>query len=341
MKKKLIDRYLELEESFVKNVLNDSYSVNEFWKKLNIGAPLRTNRGGNQWKQFEDKFGIQIRQTINLNIEKQNAQQQLIELNKDRVCKNPRCKNHFTWKEHPNSDFCSKSCAASYSAQHADPENIRNGMKNSFKDVPCAGGCGKILHVKSSTTKKYCETCKITHYKIKFGTYNDTLHQYETTCEYCGKVFKVNSYRKTCCKEHEKLLRIQSFRLKQSIYHTCGGKRSHSGRGKQGRYHGIWCDSSWELAWVIYQEEHQIKFKKYHGYFEYEFEGQKHKYYPDFELEDGTIVEIKGYWSKQWQAKLDQLPKDRKLLILGKNEMIPILEYVKVKYGDNFIQLYE
>lgn len=161
-------------------------------------------------------------------------------------------------------------------------------------------------------------------------------------CEYCNNPISYERrFYKTCCREHGLLLRNLHNHETQLIRHTSGGKRSHSGRGKHGRYHGIWCDSSWELAWIIYQEEHQIKFKKYHGYFEYEFEGRLHKYYPDFELEDGTIIEIKGYWSKQWQAKLDQLPKDKKLLILGKNEMVSILKYVKTKYGDDFIQLYE
>lgn len=47
MKKKLIDKYLDLDISFVKESLTTSYSVDEFWKKLNIGAALRTNRGGN------------------------------------------------------------------------------------------------------------------------------------------------------------------------------------------------------------------------------------------------------------------------------------------------------
>ncbi len=132
-----------------------------------------------------------------------------------------------------------------------------------------------------------------------------------------------------------------SEKTKQLLSKNSGGVREGAGRGKHGRYHGIWCDSSWELAWVLYQEEHQIKFKRYHGCFEYKFEGKLHKYYPDFELEDGTIVEIKGYWSKQWQAKLNQLPKDKRLLILGKNEMASILKYVKTKYGNDFIQMYE
>ena len=31
-----------------------------------------------------------------------------------------------------------------------------------------------------------------------------------------------------------------------------GGYQEKSGRGKKGRYKGIWCDSSWELAFVLY-----------------------------------------------------------------------------------------
>ena len=328
MRIKLIDKYLALNKTFVLSVLNNSYSVNEFWTNLNVGASLRTNRGGNEWKKFENYFGILIRQTINQNIKKLKNQQYIIELNKDRICKNPKCKKHFTWKEHSNSDFCSKSCATSYSAQHVNPNNIKKGMKNSFKDILCAGGCGKILHVYSCSSKKFCDEC----HKKHFG-YNDI-------CPICGKSI-YGLHRKTCSEKCRRKLSAKTCSNVNKIRHSLGGKRSHSGRGKQGRYHGIWCDSSWELAWVIYNIEHNIKFVRYHGYFEYQFEGQTHKYYPDFELEDGTIVEIKGYQSKQWQAKLNQFPKDKKLQILGKNEMAPILEYVKTKYGKDFIYLYE
>lgn len=129
--------------------------------------------------------------------------------------------------------------------------------------------------------------------------------------------------------------------VKQYLSKVTGGFREGGGRGKHGRYHGIWCDSSWELAWIIYQEDHGIQFKRYKGYFEYEFEGKKRKYYPDFQLEDGTIIEIKGYESKLWQAKLRQLPKTVKIQILREKEMMPILDYVKSKYGKNFISLYE
>lgn len=120
-----------------------------------------------------------------------------------------------------------------------------------------------------------------------------------------------------------------------------GGYREGSGRGKRGWYHGIRCDSSWELAWVIYQEEHNIEFSRFNGFFKYIFQGKTHRYHPDFQLKDGTIVEVKGYKTKQWQAKLEQFPKDRTLVVIGRDEIKPYLEYVIEKYGKNFTDKYD
>ena len=39
---------------------------------------------------------------------------------------------------------------------------------------------------------------------------------------------------------------------------NCGGLRPGSGRGKMGYYKGYYCRSSWELAWIVYQIEHNI-----------------------------------------------------------------------------------
>lgn len=117
-----------------------------------------------------------------------------------------------------------------------------------------------------------------------------------------------------------------------------GGYRKGSGRGRQGRYKGIWCDSSWELAWVIYQLDRGVEFERNWKKFDYVFEGENRKYSPDFKIED-KFIEIKGYMTDQAKAKINQFPK--KIEIIGKNEMIPIIEYVKETYGDNFISLYE
>lgn len=69
-----------------------------------------------------------------------------------------------------------------------------------------------------------------------------------------------------------------------------GGYRNGSGRAKTGYYKGIYCGSTYELVWVIYNIDHNIVFDRFPGYVQ--FNGIK--YYPDF-LIDKTIIEIKGY----------------------------------------------
>lgn len=121
---------------------------------------------------------------------------------------------------------------------------------------------------------------------------------------------------------------------------TSGGYRIGSGRGKHGMYKGFYCDSSWELAFVIYNLEHNIKFERNKRKFNYTFEGQDRTYLPDF-IVDGAYVEIKGYWNTQWQAKLDQFPSEEKLIILTKKDMKMYFDYVIDKYGKDFVSLYE
>ncbi len=132
-------------------------------------------------------------------------------------------------------------------------------------------------------------------------------------------------------------------RRKTQTYHSecakkcTGGIRVGSGRGKHGWYKGYWCDSSWELAWVIYHIDHEIKFERNKVGFEYIFEDKKRKYYPDF-IKDGIYYEIKGYINNQVLEKIKQFPW--KLVVLTKHDIKYILEYVISKYGRNYITLY-
>lgn len=120
-----------------------------------------------------------------------------------------------------------------------------------------------------------------------------------------------------------------------------GGLRLKSGRGKKGRYKGYWCDSTWELAYVIYNLEHDIAFERNYEFFEYEFNGKRRKYYPDFRLSDGSYVEIKGYYTDCVRAKIQQFPKDKSLIVYDKEDIKIYLSYVEQKYGKNFHTLYE
>ena len=73
---------------------------------------------------------------------------------------------------------------------------------------------------------------------------------------------------------------------------TTGGYRKGSGRSKSGYYKGIYCGSTYELAWVIYQLDNNIPFSRFEKELSAPF--TKRKYIPDF-LQKGNIIEIKGY----------------------------------------------
>lgn len=116
-----------------------------------------------------------------------------------------------------------------------------------------------------------------------------------------------------------------------------GGLRHGSGRGKKGWYCSIFCDSSWELAYLLWAKDHNKSVSRNVGVRYYEFQGRIRKYIPDF-IVDGNLVEIKGYKTEQWDAKISANPD---IFVLYKEEMRPILDYVVNKYGKNFIELYE
>ncbi len=111
----------------------------------------------------------------------------------------------------------------------------------------------------------------------------------------------------------------------------------------KGWYKGFWCDSSWELAWVVYNLEHNVKFKRNKEGFEYQYKEKKRKFYPDFII-DEIYYEIKG--RRNYKAldiknkeKIKQFKKELK--VLYSKDIQPYLKYVKTKYGTNFISLYE
>jgi len=116
-----------------------------------------------------------------------------------------------------------------------------------------------------------------------------------------------------------------------------GGHRQGSGRGKKGWYKGFFCDSSWELAFIIYCLDNGIEIARNTDRRTYEWEGKSRTYIPDFIVE-GVVTEVKGYKTEQWLAKHEANPD---VEVLYEKELRPILDYVKDKYGKDFINLYE
>lgn len=143
-------------------------------------------------------------------------------------------------------------------------------------------------------------------------------------CLYCSE--DINHWISTPKKYHASCWRKVS-----------GGLRRGSGRGKSGWYKGFWCDSSYELAWVIYQLDHNRPFERNRVKYQYTWKSQIRTYTPDF-IQNGEIIEIKGFMTEQTRAKLVSVPN---LKVLFASDMRVEFDYVKHTYGKNYIQLYE
>ena len=143
------------------------------------------------------------------------------------------------------------------------------------------------------------------------------------------------SYESGDRKPHDENLRRS--RISEKMKEVGGGYRKGSGRGKKGFYKGYWCDSSWELAWVIYNLDHNIIFERSWDSFEYEYLGKIYKYFPDFKM-DNTYVEIKGYLTEQAMCKINSFVGE--IIVIDKEKIKPYLTYVVEKYGKNFTNLY-
>lgn len=116
-----------------------------------------------------------------------------------------------------------------------------------------------------------------------------------------------------------------------------GGYKKGSSRGKCGWYKGYWCDSSYELAWVIYNLDHNITFERNKQKFKYKWNNVEYNYIPDF-VQNETMIEIKGFTTPQVEEKLKSVPN---IKILYRKDLVSEFEYVKKTYGKDFIKLYE
>lgn len=122
----------------------------------------------------------------------------------------------------------------------------------------------------------------------------------------------------------------QETRLKTSktMAGRTGGYRQGSGIGKSGWYEGIWCDSTWELAYVIWCKSLGKNITRNNETFAYEFDDKQRRYLPDF-IVDEQIVEIKG--RRKTDALIDAklAATSGRVKILLADDMLPILESVK------------
>lgn len=209
--------------------------------------------------------------------------------------------------------------------------------------------CGKICKNKNSLAQHECR-CKENPNRIKIDG-NHYSHQAwnkgltKETDERIAKLGKTYSERAKAglySWEHCKHTEATKEKIRQQKLELCAKQGTNlCGKGLRGYYKGFYCQSSWELAYVIYQLEHNIDIKRNTKGFKYTLDGIERSYFPDFyEVATNTYIEIKGYYDRKTKEKEKQFPKNEKLIIFREKEMKPILDYVISKYGKDFIKLY-
>lgn len=222
--------------------------------------------------------------------------------------------------------FCCRSCANTRHHSKETKLKISNGMKSS-----------KIFYQNNLESIYKNLQYKIDHnlyknpYLIKSEIINNhIIHYYK--CSVCGKIF--NNIEKRDCKG-TKYCSLEC--RHKSLSQTRGGYRLGSGHSKHGSYKGIRCDSTWELAFLIYHLEHNLYIERCKEKRFYNWNNSNHIYYPDFKTDEG-IIEIKGYITEQSLEKSKQNPD---IIIVSKNEMKKYLDYVINKYGKDYYRLFD
>ena len=223
-----------------------------------------------------------------------------------------------------NCKYCNKECKNKNSlVQHEircklNPNKIKSGNPNNLVNYITKLKSGEIIAWNKGKNKNNNES-------IKKGI--ESLHKTIGLKHNKGEKFSTGK-AKTAQAEEERKCKISNTMKKN---HKAGGLRLNSGRGKKGYYKGFYCRSTYELVYVIYNLDHNIHFKPCKRIYLYEYNGEKHRYYPDFELDDGIIIEIKGYSNKQTLAKINSV-KDRPIKVLFRQDLEYAFDYVKFNY---------
>jgi hypothetical protein len=226
-----------------------------------------------------------------------------------KLCK--ECGSPISYEARRNI-FCTKVCSATF----GNRKRTESGWKHSSSTIKKLKQSGKI-YGKLSYTRMIKEKINI-------------------ICKLCGKHFKVYPHA-----ENRKYCSVICSSSDPNRYKNCGGYREGSGHSKSGYYKGIYCQSTYELCWVIYALDNGIKFDRFKDMLT---DGVT-KYVPDFLLDDKkTIIELKGYEKEDSVNRKTKLAESLgyTVIVLRKNDLTDIFKYVKETYGTNqFYELYE
>lgn len=271
-----------------------------------------------------------------------------------KTCKIEFLKNKHEIKRTKNN-FCSNDCCINYNKKILLPISKQNRIVNYNNNPNRCKNCFSNLEY-SKKNNKYCSRrCAAFDTQKNGGHKKWSIEEKKKLSLLAKKQIRIKNHKSIMCPncnfiffKNKKSTQIYCSLQCRNVYikkngllkGKCGGYRERGGRGKQGWYKGYFCNSSWELAWVIYNLDHNIKFKRNTKGFLYTFNGNQYKFYPDFIKENtNEYIEIKGYIDYKNKAKISSFP--HKLNLIDKKSIKFYIDYVVNKYGKNFIDLYE
>lgn len=213
-------------------------------------------------------------------------------LEKYRPC--PECGNEFLPYDRRAGLFCSHSCSAKRTNRHKAPpsETTRQKIRKAALGAP-----------------RITKTCVVCHNAFQAST---SAH----VAKYCSR---------RCWNVLNKPPKLPEDRK------PTGGCRERSGRSKYGYYEGIWCQSTYEMAFVWYCKSTGKEIVRNTEGFPYiGIDDEKHLYYPDFIIE-GRYKEVKGYLRENDKNKLRDFPHPIDLII--DDEIKTIVRKAKSHFG--------
>lgn len=227
--------------------------------------------------------------------------------------------------------YCSHSCAISdskkgiiFKCQNPSCDKISyrkksQVLKNSSGHFFCSSSCAAIVNNKNRVSKLFL----IKKFTLLLKKRVKTL-------------YLENPFHCCICKN--------SIPFRRRQYKTCstlcgkknkGGYNPGSGFSKHGWYKGYWCDSTYELIFLIYCLDHNIPIKRNTEKFFYQYKNKMHYYLPDFIIYNTTFIEIKGFYTNIVDIKQKSVV-GKSLKILYKKDL-----QVEFNYVMNTYQVYE
>lgn len=252
-------------------------------------------------------------------------------------CNSTNIRKKGLTKDNRQKYFC-KECCSSFR------EKTKKMLKKDTKKI-CPNCASSFFH----KINKYCSK-ECSHKRILSSETKNKISASMKLGLKEGRVFSLKEYNKNSkkkeditlfCQQCQKEFFVRPHKKNQKYCspicrkNNIGGYREHSGNSKSGYYKGIFCNSTYELAWVIYMIDKKIPFKRFNGI----LSNEKIKYIPDFLVSETKIIEIKGYY----QSSVDEKAELAKSLgyeieILYKEDLKEIFEYVKETYKTNYLE---